>query len=82
MWNLASIPFRAETLLCRGARIDFTVGQLGIEIKTSGSAAEVRRQLRGYGHTGVVEALLLLTSHPDHLAVGETGYHCRWRWYA
>lgn len=51
-----------EVNLCRGDRIDFMVGSLGLECKIAGSLSSVTRQLHRYAHADQVEALVLVTT--------------------
>lgn len=68
-----------EARLAVTARIDFllnTDGQrIGIEVKTGGSPADVRRQLARYAATGAIDGLLLVTTQPLHRQWHNTTSH-------
>jgi hypothetical protein len=52
-----------------------SAGGIGVEIKTAGSPVDVSKQLRRYGTTYELSALLLLTTCPSHLhQLAEHGY--------
>lgn len=51
-------------------RIDLVVGRIGIEVKTKGPAAAVRRQLSRYALTGDFDELVLVTTRSQHMACG------------
>lgn len=52
-----------------GGRIDFIVGDVGLEIKIKGQAAAIVRQLRGYANEPALCGLVLATSKPVHLGM-------------
>jgi hypothetical protein len=59
----AGIPFRREVDLGLGDRIDFLcVDGVGIEVKLSGSARDIHRQLVRYCRHDDVRALILATA--------------------
>jgi hypothetical protein len=58
----ASIHFDREFCLLPKDRIDFMVGDVGIEVKTAGSLAGVTRQLFRYSESPLVGSLLLVTN--------------------
>lgn len=71
----ANVPVRHEVSLGPGRRIDFVSRGIGLEIKTAGSPVDVSKQLRRYGTTYELSALLLLTTCPSHLhQLTEHGY--------
>ena len=71
----ADVPVRHEVSLGPGLRIDFVSRGIGVEIKTAGSPVDVSKQLRRYGTTYKLSALLLLTTCPSHLhQIPEHGY--------
>jgi hypothetical protein len=71
----AGVPLRHEVALGTGMRIDFVSRGLGIEVKTCGDAGEITCQLRRYGTSGKLAALLLLTTCPGHLSqLPDDGY--------
>lgn len=75
VFELARVPFRTEVTLGRGARIDFVVSRIGVEVKTGGSPFEVYDQLARYGRIGVLDGVLLLTTCTDHYDIGDAaGY--------
>ena len=55
-----------EHLLDGLDRIDFLVGDLGLEIKVDGSLSLVTRQVHRYLQSDQVKGLLLLTSRQKH----------------
>lgn len=65
----AGIAVLREFRLTRGP-IDFyaTEGRVGIECKVDGSRGEVARQLVDYADDALVDALVLVTSKPSHVA--------------
>lgn len=52
-----------------GGRIDFVVGQVGIEVKTKGPVESLRRQLEGYSAERDLTELLVVTTRPAHRAI-------------
>lgn len=63
------IPFEREVRLEHASRIDFLAGDVGIEVKVAGSAANVRRQIDRYCRNDRIAALILLTDRVRHLTV-------------
>ncbi len=57
----AGIVYQREVKIA-GGRIDFLVGDVGIEVKIDGSARAMHRQLRGYSGEGRIRALVLVTA--------------------
>jgi hypothetical protein len=74
VWRTANVPVRHEVSLGPGLRIDFVSRGIGVEIKTAGSPVDISKQLRRYGTTYKLSALLLLTTCPSHLQIPEHGY--------
>ena len=58
----ADLPVRREVSLGQAGVIDFLIGDLGLEVKTSGSLAAVTRQLHRYAQHPAIAELLLVTS--------------------
>ena len=56
------VSFKREVHLSPGDRIDFTVGGIGVEVKTGGSRAALIRQLMRYAkHDDVTDILVVTT---------------------
>lgn len=62
----ASFEFKREVTLSRKDRIDFLVGDVGIEVKVGGSLASVTRQLHRYSEFDKISSLILVTSRMCH----------------
>ena len=60
----ADIDHKREVELGPGDRIDFLAGTVGIEIKLQAPVTKVMRQLHRYAQSGLIEELLLVTTHP------------------
>ena len=58
--------FEREHSLGPAGRIDFLVGQVGIEVKIKGSVTEVGWQLQRYAEHVEVAGLLLITARAQH----------------
>jgi hypothetical protein len=58
----AGVPFTREVRLSAGDRIDFLVGDVGIECKIDGSLAALIRQLDRYALRDRVGALVVATT--------------------
>lgn len=52
-----------------GGRIDIIVGRVGIEVKTKGSAADVRRQIESYAKEPTLDSFILVTGRSQHSAL-------------
>jgi hypothetical protein len=65
----AGVEARAEVVIAPGARIDFLVGRVGIEIKVDGAPAAVERQLRRYLRSDALDALVLITNRVRHARI-------------
>lgn len=65
----SSVPFEREAKLSPTDRIDFLVGEVGIEVKIKGSPTEVARQLNRYVQSEKIQSLLLVTSKATHRAL-------------
>jgi hypothetical protein len=73
----ARVPFIREAEL-PPKRIDFLVGDIGVEVKIKGSNSDVLRQLHGYATFPQVKSLLLVTTLPRHeLPATLLGKPCR-----
>ena len=66
--KLAFVDHAREVRLSDSDRIDFMAGDVGIEVKVQGGAAEVERQLERYAETGRVSSLILVTTKAQHAA--------------
>ena len=58
----AEHAYEREVVLAPGDRIDFLVGNIGIEVKVEGSPTEVVRQLIRYADSPRVARLVLVTA--------------------
>lgn len=58
-----------EVRLTPHDRIDFLVGDVGVEVKVDGSLASVTRQLHRYAQVEELAGVLLVTTQACHLAV-------------
>lgn len=73
--TFAAINWRREVRLTARDRIDFMVGRVGIELKVGGSTPSLRRQLVRYAKTGLVDELLVVSTHAVHAALDGTLAH-------
>lgn len=62
VFQAAGIEFQREVNLSPGDRIDFMVGEIGIEVKISGQAKAIYRQCVRYCTFDQVTMLLLVTN--------------------
>ena len=62
----AGIPFEREVRLNAADRIDFLVGEFGLECKIEGSLSSIIRQLHRYAQHDRVKSLVLLTTRCTH----------------
>jgi hypothetical protein len=60
------ILFAREYQLSSKDRIDFLIGNIGLEVKVGFSYSDVIRQLHRYAQADEIEALILLTSRLQH----------------
>jgi hypothetical protein len=67
----AGIEFEREVKIV-GGRIDFLIGDLGVEVKVGGSAAALARQVARYTAEPRVGRILIVTTRPVHRAVHGT----------
>jgi len=58
----AGLAFEREVALSAADRIDFVLGEIGIEVKVDGSAPALIRQLQRYAQHGRLRALLVVTT--------------------
>ena len=65
----SGIDYVREHLLNARDRIDFLVGDIGIEVKVQGSTASVERQLARYAEHECIAHLILVTSKVRHTQV-------------
>lgn len=56
-----------EYRLSAADRIDFLVGNVGVEVKVAGAVKSVRRQLARYAMSAEVDSLVLVTAKVRHL---------------
>lgn len=67
LWEDTGYEYEAEVALTARDRIDFLLfGNMGIEVKVKGSAANVRRQLARYAESPRVASLFLITTKSNH----------------
>ena len=66
------IEYEREALLDGRDRIDFLVGDLGLEIKVDGSLSLVTRQVHRYLQCERVSGVVVLTSRQKHANLPET----------
>lgn len=59
-------PVRREAALTARDRIDFLLGDIGVEVKVNGAVLAVFGQLQRYARTGRVAALVLATTCVRH----------------
>ena len=74
------LTFEAEHLLSAWDRIDFLVGDIGIEVKVDSPQSLVTRQLWRYSKCSEIQSLILVTTRSKHLSLpaemnGKTIYH-------
>jgi hypothetical protein len=62
-----NVEFVRECKMSGKDRIDFLIGNIGLEIKVGFSYADVVRQLHRYAQSEQIEALVLLTSRLQHV---------------
>ncbi|MFD2082870.1 hypothetical protein SAMN05421678_11839 [Actinopolymorpha cephalotaxi] len=65
------VPAEREVRLSGRDRIDLAVGNVGIEVKVAGNAANVRRQLTRYAASDQLEELVLVTTKAAHRGIPE-----------
>lgn len=58
----SAIPYQEQVVLAPGDRIDFLVGDVGVELKTKGGVTAVTRQLHRYAQHPRVASLILVTT--------------------
>lgn len=64
---LNRIVYSREVRLTDKDRIDFLVGNVGVEVKVDGSLSDVTRQLHRYVQSAEIESMLLVTTRLRHL---------------
>lgn len=62
----AAFPYSREVVLSEKDRIDFMVGDVGIECKIAGSFSSVAEQVGRYLQNSSVKSLILVTSRASH----------------
>jgi hypothetical protein len=62
-------PFEPEYIITPKDRIDFLVGDIGIECKVDGTLNQLIRQLGRYAATGQVKELIVLSTRSMHRKV-------------
>lgn len=60
------VDWKAEVVLTPKDRIDFMVGEIGIEVKVDFPEAAVTRQLWRYAQHDKIKALILVTTRSKH----------------
>lgn len=60
------LAYKAEVQLTGKDRIDFLVGNIGIEVKVGGSLSAVTRQLYRYAERPEISDLILVTTRHGH----------------
>lgn len=68
----AGLPFEREVRLSPRDRIDFMVGDVGLEVKVAATTDAVYRQLRRYAAHSEVTSLVLFTACAHHLQLPPT----------
>lgn len=63
------LPAEPEARLTPRDCIDFLIGDIGVEVKVDGSAAEVERQLARYAASPLINSLVLITNCARHSKV-------------
>ena len=63
------LDFTREVHLSPKDRIDFMVGEIGIEVKDDGSLTALTRQIHRYLQFDSVESLLVVTTRSQHLRI-------------
>jgi len=66
---LKGFEFQREFTLSQKDRIDFLIGDIGLEVKVEGNLAAVTRQLHRYSEFRKIGALILVTTRMRH-AIG------------
>ncbi len=61
------LDFRPEVSLTKQDRIDFLIGDIGIEVKVDSPQSLVTRQLWRYAQCSEVQFLILVTTRSKHL---------------
>lgn len=69
------LSFRREARLSATDRIDFLIGETGLEVKTDGSLNDVLRQLHRYAQLDQIQALILVTNRARHNDMPDTLNH-------
>lgn len=62
VFKKAKLAYIREAMLTDKDRIDFLIGNVGVEVKIGGSLADVTRQLHRYAQLSCIESLVLVTS--------------------
>ncbi len=68
----AALSFEREVQLGSSNRIDFLVGDIGVEVKVAGSRGEVVRQLQRYALVERIAGLVLVTTCLRHAHLPDT----------
>jgi hypothetical protein len=63
---LKGFEFQREFTLSRKDRIDFLIGDIGLEVKVEGNLAAVTRQLHRYSEFSEIGGLILVTTRMRH----------------
>jgi hypothetical protein len=67
-----SIPYEREFVLSPQNRIDFLLGDIGLEVKVDSSPNTVQRQLWRYAEDPRIKTLILVTTRSPHKSIART----------
>ena len=76
VFSKAGIVYQKEVILSPHDRIDFMIGDIGIEVKVKGSPSMIYQQCRRYCHFDQVKELLLVTARAMGLPPETEGKPC------
>jgi len=68
----AGLEYEREFKIGPGSRIDFLVGDVGVEVKIGGSLQAATRQLHRYAQSEAIGSLILVSSRLFHSYFPET----------
>lgn len=61
LFTNGAVAHEREAILTKGERIDFLLGDVGVEVKIAGSPAEIFRQLLRYAELPQIASLIVVT---------------------